>query len=443
MAAVTKSATTLIQKGLPSAAKQAINPYAPVAKWILGTSGLVAGMVHIGGVTRLTKSGLAMTDWKPLGSLPPMTRDEWMKEFERYQQFPEWQQRKSMELEEFQYIYYWEWGHRMLGRVVGVCFAAPWAYFALRKKIPAGYNNRMRVLFLMGGTQGLVGWWMVKSGLGEDRRSDSHEIRVSPYRLAAHLGMAFTTYSALMWTGLGILQIPNDVANGINGKVGSKSKLVELAQSLSKEAIKHAKKVRGGAAAVTGLTAVTIASGAFVAGNDAGNAYNTFPKMNDQWIPSEDMVDPNLQPAYRNAFENTAMVQWNHRVLGTSTALSAITLAGVGLFHPATRSAVTPQVSRGLKLLGGVATGQMSLGIATLLNYVPIGLAAAHQLGSLVVLSTGIYVVHSLRYVSPGVLRLVSKRIVTTAASSGGGGAGTAAFAIAGKAPSVAMKAVK
>ena len=125
MAAVTKSATTLIQKGLPSAAKQAINPYAPVAKWILGTSGLVAGMVHIGGVTRLTKSGLAMTDWKPLGSLPPMTRDEWMKEFERYQQFPEWQQRKSMELEEFQYIYYWEWGHRMLGRVVGVCFAAP------------------------------------------------------------------------------------------------------------------------------------------------------------------------------------------------------------------------------------------------------------------------------------------------------------------------------
>lgn len=434
------SATSLIRKGLPALAKQPLNPYAPVAKWILGTSGLVAGMVHIGGVTRLTKSGLSMTDWKPLGSLPPMTLEEWTTEFDRYKQFPEWQQRKSMTLDEFQYIFYWEWGHRMLGRVVGVCFAAPWAYFALRKKIPAGYGNRMRVLFLMGGTQGLVGWWMVKSGLGEDRRSDRNEIRVSPYRLAAHLGMAFTTYSALMWTGLGILQIPNDVANGANGNVGDKSKLAELARSLSKEATKHAKKVRSGAAAVTGLTAFTIASGAFVAGNDAGNAYNTFPKMDDQWIPSDDMIDPNLQPVYRNAFENTAMVQWNHRVLGTSTALSALTLASMGLFHPAARNAVTPQVKSGLKVLGGVAVGQMSLGIVTLLNYVPIGLAAIHQLGSLVVLSTGIYVVHSLRYVSPGVLRLVSKKIPTIS-----GGAGSSAFATAGKRPNagVAMKIMK
>ena len=439
----TRSATSLIRKGLPLVSKQPLNPYTPVAKWILGTSGLVAGMVHIGGVTRLTKSGLSMTDWKPLGSLPPMTTEEWMQEFDRYKQFPEWQQRKSMDLEEFKYIFYWEWGHRMLGRVVGVCFAAPWAYFALRKRIPPGYHKRMGVLFTMGGTQGLVGWWMVKSGLGEDRRNDAHEIRVSPYRLAAHLGMAFTTYSALVWTGLGILQIPNDVANGVNGNFGSKSKIVELAQSMSKEATKHARRVRGGAAAVTGLTAVTIASGAFVAGNDAGNAYNTFPKMDEQWIPVDDMIDPTLQPVYRNAFENTAMVQWNHRVLGTSTALSALTLAGVGLFHPATRSAVTPQVNRGLKVLGGVAVGQMSLGIATLLSYVPIGLAAVHQLGSLVVLSTGIYVVHSLRYVSPGVLRLVGKRIATNAASSGGGGAAGGAAAFVTKAPSVAMKAGK
>lgn len=354
-----------------------------------------------------------------------------------------------MKLEEFQYIYYWEWGHRMLGRVVGVCFAAPWAYFAARGRIPPGFHGRMAMLFTMGGTQGLVGWWMVKSGLGEDRRGDSHEIRVSPYRLAAHLGMAFTTYSALLWTGLGIMQIPNDVANGANGQVGSKSKLVDMAKSLSNDGMKLARKVRVGSAAVTGLTAVTIASGAFVAGNDAGNAYNTFPKMNDQWIPSQDeMIDPKLQPPYRNAFENTAMVQWNHRVLGTSTAISALTVAGVGMFHPTTRSALTPQVNRGLKVLGGVAVGQMSLGIATLLNYVPITLAAAHQLGSLVVLSTGIYVVHSLRYVSPGVLRLVSQRIATTAsaasASSGGGGAGASAvLANVGKAPSVAMKAMK
>lgn len=435
------AATTLVKRGLPALHSTPLNPYAPVAKWIIGTSGLVAGMVHIGGVTRLTKSGLSMTDWKPLGSLPPITDEEWKVEFERYKQFPEYQQRKSMTVEEFQYIYFWEWGHRMLGRVVGVCFAAPWAYFALKKKIPPGYGNRMRLLFAMGGTQGLVGWWMVKSGLGEDRRGDKKEIRVSPYRLAAHLGMAFTTYSTLLWTGLGISQIPNDVGNGQNGNIGNKSKIVELAHSLNKEARKHASKVRTGAIAVTGLTAVTVASGAFVAGNDAGNAYNTFPKMNEQWIPKDDMIDPELKPSYRNAFENTAMVQWNHRVLGTSTALSALTLAGVGLFHPAARHTLTPQVSRGLKVLGGVAVGQMSLGIATLLNYVPIGLAAVHQLGSLVVLSTGIFVVHSLRYVSPGVLRIVGKQIVTK--TSGAAGAPSTAFATAGKPAAVAMKAIK
>ena len=432
------AASTLIRKGLPSLTSTPLNPYAPVAKWIIGTSGLVAGMVHIGGITRLTKSGLSMTDWKPLGSLPPISMEEWSEAFERYKQYPEWQQRKSMTVEEFKTIYYWEWGHRMLGRVVGVCFAAPWAYFALRKRIPAGYGNRMKLLFAMGGTQGLVGWWMVKSGLGDNRRDDRKEIRVSPYRLAAHLGMAFTTYSTLLWTGFGIMQIPNDVSNGVNGKVGSKSKIAELVQVMSKEGIKYAKKIRSGAIAVTGLTAITVASGAFVAGNDAGNAYNTYPKMNDQWIPREDMIDPDIKPVYRNAFENTAMVQWNHRVLGTSTAISALALTGLGLFHPAARTAITPQVSRGLKTLGGVAVGQMTLGIVTLLNYVPIGLAAAHQLGSLVVLSTGIYVVHSLRYVSPGVLRIVSNRVVTSAAAGGGGGAGASAFTIAGKAPSVA-----
>jgi len=437
------AATTLIRKGLPSLTSTPLNPYAPVAKWIIGTSGLVAGMVHVGGITRLTKSGLSMTDWKPLGSLPPITEQEWAEEFERYKQYPEYQQRKSMTVDDFRFIYYWEWGHRMLGRVVGVCFAAPWAYFAIRKRIPAGYGNRMKILFAMGGTQGLVGWWMVKSGLGDDRKGDRREIRVSPYRLAAHLGMAFTTYSALLWTGFGIMQIPNDVANGANGNVGSKSKIVELAQSMTKEAIKHAKKIRGGAIAVTGLTAVTVASGAFVAGNDAGNAYNTFPKMNDQWIPIDDMIDPDIKPVYRNAFENTAMVQWNHRVLGTSTALSALTLTGLGLFHPAARNAITPQVNRGLKLLGGVAVGQMSLGIATLLSYVPIGLAAVHQLGSLVLLSSGIYVVHSLRYVSPGVMRIVSKKVITSSVG-GGGGAGASAFATTGgKAPLVAMKAIK
>lgn len=420
----TKIASSLLTKGLPALTKTTTNPYSPVAKWIIGTSGLVVGMVHVGGVTRLTHSGLSMTDWKPLGSLPPMNKDEWETEFTRYKQFPEYQQRKSMTLDEFQYIYFWEYGHRMLGRFVGVCFAAPWAYFALRGKIPPGYSNRMKILFAMGGTQGLVGWWMVKSGLGEDRRGDRKEIRVSPYRLAAHLGMAFSTYSLLLWTGLGILQFPNDCNSGKNVV----SKLMELSKSLSKSAIAYAVKIRGGAIIVSFFTAITIGSGAFVAGNDAGNAYNTFPKMNGQWIPKDDMIDADLKPSYRNCFENTAMVQWNHRVLGTSTAVSALSLAGLGLFHPAARNSLTTQASRGLMFLGGLGVGQMSLGIATLLNYVPTGLAAAHQLGSLAVLSSGIYVVHSLRYVSPAVLKQISTNsssvISSTISAAGRGGAG-------------------
>jgi len=439
------ASTFLVEKGLPALTKTSLNPYAPVAKWILGTSTLVVGMVHVGGVTRLTKSGLSMTDWKPLGSLPPLTTKEWNVEFDRYKAFPEWQQRKSMTLDEFQYIYYWEWGHRMFGRVVGVAFAAPWMYFALRGKIPSNYSNRMKVLFTMGGTQGVVGWWMVKSGLGQDRFGDRKEIRVSPYRLSAHLAMAFSTYSLLLWTGLGLMQYPNDHLLKNSTTSSANVKLTELTKSLSTKAIQHAKKTRAGAMAVTSLTAITVVSGAFVAGNDAGNAYNTFPKMDDQWIPMQDMIDSSLQPFYRNAFENTAMVQWNHRVLGTSTALSAIGCAAFGLLArrgAGGTSSLTPQVKNGLKLFGGVAVGQMSLGIVTLLNYVPITLAAAHQLGSLVVLSSGIYVVHSLRYVSPGVLRLVGTKVVTNVAKNGSATASVGGGGAGGLAPNVMSKVV-
>ena len=421
-AATAASAQPLVSAGLPSLAGTASNPHAPVGRWILGTAGLVAGMVHVGGVTRLTNSGLSMTDWKPLGSLPPATAEEWQAEFDRYKTFPEWAQRKSMTLDEFKYIFFWEWGHRMLGRAVGVAFAAPWAYFAVRRKIPPGFHGRMALLFAMGGTQGLVGWWMVKSGLGEGRRGDRTEIRVSPYRLAAHLGMAVATYGTLVHTGLGIFAVPHDAGGRLRG----------LARSLPAAAAAHAGRLRLGAVGVAGLTGATILSGAFVAGNDAGNAYNTFPKMADRWIPADDMVDPGLEPRWRNLFENTATVQWNHRVLGTSTAVSAVALAGLGLAHPAARGAVTPQARRGLQLLGAAAVGQMSLGVATLLNYVPLGLAAAHQLGSLVVFTGGVYVAHSLRYASPSLVR-------AAAAASGGRAAGAPAVAALGKGTRVAM----
>ncbi len=370
-----------------------------------------------------------------------------------------------MTLEEFKYIFYWEWGHRMMGRVVGLVYGAGWAYFTwmhrpklpsstssttatttttsfipklITSAIPPGYQSRLALLFAMGGTQGLVGWWMVKSGLGEDRRGDRNEIRVSPYRLASHLGMAVGTYSLLVWTGLGALSFPVDRYAILNKMKDTKSSvektslslLQQYTKNLSPNALLHAQRVRGGVWTTVGLTGLTILSGAFVAGNDAGNAYNTYPLMNDQWIPLEDMVDPEV-PKWRNLFETTATVQWNHRVLGTATALSAVGVAGFGLIHPMGRASLasmgrastTPQVRRGLVALGTAATAQMSLGIATLLNYVPINLAATHQLGSLVVLTCGLYTAHSLRYASRSVMSKVAIGNVASKVLSGGGGA--------------------
>ena len=415
--------------------------------------------------------------------IPPMSDVEWSAEFDRYKSFPEYEQRKSMTLDEFKYIYYWEWGHRMMGRFVGVVFGGGWAYFTwlhrptlptsqqcassmrsnnimslvlpkeIRSAIPPGYQSRLALLFAMGGTQGLVGWWMVKSGLGDDRRGDAHEIRVSPYRLAAHLGMAVGTYATLLWTGLGALSYPVDkyasstaIVDGVTTSSGP-SMLRRYADGLVPDALRHARLTRAGALSTVGLTGLTILSGAFVAGNDAGNAYNTYPLMDGRWMPWDDMIDPTKVPIWRNAFETTATVQFNHRLLGTCTALSALGVAGYGLFAgsgmsrrngPTTGDAmssrvvvggsITPQVRRGLVSLGLAATGQMSLGIATLLNYVPIALAASHQLGSLVVLTCGVYTVHSLRYAAgTGATSMaIGGRAVRSLTGGGVGGGGVA-----------------
>lgn len=380
------------QKGLPMITSSSLNPSATVGKWLLGTGGMVVGMIHVGGLTRLTSSGLSMTDWSVTGSMPPMNHHEWQLEFDRYKQYPEWQQRKSMTLEEFQYIYAWEYGHRMLGRVVGLVFMVPWAYFTVRGKIPQGYQIRMMGLGIMGGTQGLVGWWMVKSGLTDDRRGDKNQIRVKPIRLASHLSMAFATYAALLWTGWDVL-----------GLVHNKD-LIQQVKTLPKEALQHASRLRGGAMVVTGLTAVTIVSGALVAGNDAGRAFNTWPKMGDDWIPTE--VISGEKPFSKKAIEDSATVQFNHRLLGQVTGVTALAL--VGLARP---NLITPQARRGLVAVGVATTTQVILGITTLLNYVPISLAAVHQLGSVAVFTSGLYLVHSLRYARPALFRQAARTV--------------------------------
>ena len=397
------STNLLLQRGLPAVTQSAHNMYAPTGKWILGTAGAVVGMIHVGGITRLTQSGLSMTTWSPLGSLPPITDQEWQEEFARYKTYPEWQQRQSMTLSDFKFIYGWEYGHRMLGRAVGLVFCVPWLYFTARGKIPQGYQKRMVGLLAMGGTQGLVGWWMVRSGLGDERRDEKREIRVRPVRLATHLSMAVATYTCLLWTGLDILGLPHQAT------------LKEQASNLSKEALRHASRIRVGGLGLTALTGLTIVSGALVAGNDAGRAYNSFPKMGDDWIPTQDMWDS--EPWYKNFHENTAMVQFNHRILGMSTAATAVGLVCMGL-SPARAKLLTPQARTGLYAVGLASVGQVTLGITTLLNYVPLSLAAAHQVGSIVVLSSGIYLAHSLRYARPAMVKVTGRVGAATKPSS-------------------------
>lgn len=356
-----------------------------VGYWLLGISSLIAGIVTVGGITRLTRSGLSMTDWKLQGSFPPMTTAEWNAEFERYKTFPEWQQRQSMTVDEFKSIYYWEYGHRMMGRFIGFAFVVPGAIFAAKGMIPRSLLPRLALLFGLGGGQGLIGWWMVKSGLEVDPQQ-RHEIRVSPYRLATHLTMAFTTYTATLWTALDIL---NPAA-----------KLRDAAAKMTPEMLAFARRSRRFSIHNLALLATTVVSGAFVAGIDAGLAFNTFPKMGDNWIP-EGLL--NLAPAWRNFFENTATVQLDHRVLAIST-LTAITAAQVmarRAVHGQYWKALPSQVRTAYNAVAAMAVTQVGLGISTLLLYVPIPLAAAHQAGSLALLTLLTVLVHSLRFATP------------------------------------------
>lgn len=374
-AILTRSTLSIMQQHMPFRMNATIakdvdtSSNKPLAYWLFGVAGMVAGMVTVGGVTRLTRSGLSMTDWKLQGSMPPMSAEEWEKEFDRYKTFPEWQQRKNMTLDEFKYIFFWEWGHRMLGRTVGLAFTLPALYFGARGMIPKTLYPRLGLLFALGGGQGLIGWWMVKSGLDVDPETHKKEIRVSPYRLATHLSMAFTTYGLLLWTGLDLLN--------------PASKMKAIAEKLSSETLAFAKRSRRFALHNVALVAATVLSGAYVAGNDAGRAYNTFPKMGDDWIP-EGILE--MTPLWRNFVENTATVQFDHRVLALST-LAAIGLmykSALGAMQGAYFKALPPITRAAYHAVAGMAVTQVALGISTLLLYVPIPLAAVHQVNGAV-----------------------------------------------------------
>ncbi|XP_063703844.1 cytochrome c oxidase assembly protein COX15 homolog [Culicoides brevitarsis] len=342
-----------------------------VGYWLLGSSGMVFVAVVLGGVTRLTESGLSMVTWKLLGEQRPRTEEEWIAEFERYKQFPEFKiKNREMTLSEFKFIYHMEYGHRMWGRAIGAFFALPAIYFWSRGYLNRSLKIRTVVFGTLIGMQGLMGWYMVKSGL-EDRFHGENDVpRVSQYRLASHLTFAFVLYTMFLWSALDIL-LP--------------------AQKLAGAIPKASQRFRMLAHSTKGMIFLTALSGAFVAGLDAGLVYNSFPKMADRWIPEDVLA---FSPAIRNFTENPTTVQFDHRILGTST-LALIT----GMFLLSRRRVLPPRAYKAAAAVAFMGWTQVGLGIATLLSYVPVSLAATHQSGSLVLLSLAIWLSHELKHV--------------------------------------------
>ena len=326
-----------------------------IGYWLLTMALMVFAMVVLGGLTRLTQSGLSMVEWRPVtGWLPPLSHDAWEQAFRAYQAYPEYQKvNAGMTLDDFRGIFWLEYVHRLWGRLIGVAFALPFLVFLVRGWIDRGLGLRLAGLFLVGTLQGLVGWLMVKSGMVD--RPD-----VSQYRLVAHLGLALVIYGAILWTALHLL------------------------------APRPARAPRGaqlGAAAVAGLVFVTILSGGFVAGLDAGYIYNTFPLMDGALVPSGLFAS---DPPWRAAFEDILTVQFLHRVLALTTVLAVLA------FRLSLRGAdPAPQARRAANVLTVWVFVQASLGVATLLTVVAIPLAALHQADAVVLWSLAVWTVYA------------------------------------------------
>jgi len=341
--------------GTPDAAR------AQIAKWLLACCALVFAMVVLGGVTRLTRSGLSIVEWQPLvGTLPPLTEGDWTGLFEKYRETPEYQKiNRGMSLEEFKGIFWLEYFHRLLGRLIGVAFLAPFVYFLVRHRIGAALGLRLAGIFVLGALQGVLGWYMVKSGLVDDPR-------VSPYRLTAHLALAFAIYGAMLWTALGLLS--------------------PAPEAPASEGVRRLRRRGWG---LTALVFLMVLSGGFVAGIRAGFAYNTFPLMNGYVVPPGIFM---LDPWYENFFNNMATVQFDHRLIAWLLAVL------VPWYWWQARSVELPQRARVLfHLLVAAVAIQIALGIGTLLLVVPVPLAAAHQGGALVVFTVVLALNHALR----------------------------------------------
>ncbi|HEY4137329.1 MAG TPA: COX15/CtaA family protein [Casimicrobiaceae bacterium] len=333
-----------------------------VVAWLFVCCAIVFAMVVVGGVTRLTHSGLSITEWQPIvGTVPPVTDAQWQEAFGKYQLTPEYRQvNAAMTLAEFKGIFWWEYFHRLLGRAIGLVFLIPLVGFVAARRIPIALAVKLAFIFGLGALQGALGWYMVQSGLVDDPR-------VSPFRLTAHLGLALAIFAALLWTALS-LRAPQRAA-------------------LSASAQRKTRRLAFGLAA---LVFVMVLSGGFVAGIRAGLAYNTFPLMNGRVVPAEILM---LDPAWTNFFWNMATVQFDHRLLALIVAIVTIVL-----WRRLNTTADLPSLAVwGGRLLLGMVAIQIALGIATLLYVVPLPLAALHQGGAILTFAFALNVAHALR----------------------------------------------
>jgi len=324
--------------------------------WLVFMLLLVAAMIVVGGATRLTNSGLSITEWAPIrGALPPLSTEAWLVEFEKYKQIPEFKaEHPDMELAGFKRIYFWEWGHRQLGRFIGLAYTIPLFWFLFRDKLTRGHRWKFFVVAMLIGLQGGIGWWMVYSGLQEGM------IDVSQYRLATHLGVAFIILGALYWL----------YKRQVSG--------------WDRAANRHG---RGRTILLAGLVYAQIIGGAFMAGTHSGKTYNEWPLMDGDFIPSGYVIQT---PIWRNVFENPAAIQFNHRTLAYILVIVALWVG----WSMRTSRAVGPA----MVVFFGLLLWQVALGIWTLLSVAPLNLSLLHQFSSILVFLASIGVVWRSRY---------------------------------------------
>ena len=326
-----------------------------IARWLLTCAVVIFGMILLGGVTRLTDSGLSMVEWRPLmGIIPPLSQQDWQALFIKYQQFPEYQKLNlGMTLAEFKVIFMYEYLHRVLGRIIGLLFFIPFVYFYFTRRISPQLLPKLLLMLFLGGCQGLMGWYMVKSGLVDIPH-------VSQYRLTAHLGLAIVIYGFIVWTALSLINKTDNQPAGLG----------RLACILS------------------GLIFLMILTGGLVAGTRAGYAYSTWPLMGDSFIPAGLY---SMSPVWLSAFEDITTIQFNHRIFAYIIAALVVGFSLVAL-----RKNISTSARNGIYIMLFLLLVQITLGISTLIFHVPVAIAAAHQIGAVALLTATLFVSHSL-----------------------------------------------